>query len=197
MKLSSRSVDDFGIERDDVPYLSRSWAIMIQMAVTVIVWIVEWWSVAEYRPGVIEAMIGFVFAFPVGILYARSAIAQARASAANSRQQAGPSLFAFSPESGVAEYFIAVSGAFLACLLLVGVVYAVSLVMSGQGLPWARFDHLGISRYESLGTEPPPLENFPYISVIAASTTYFFVNMLVVQHRMLIWYQSLPFRSSK
>jgi hypothetical protein len=186
MAVSNTNLDDFGITKEDVSYLSRGWALWAQMIGEVVIWVVAWWQAVEYRPGVIEAIIGAVFAVPVGLLYARSAIAQARAAAAQSRQEAGPSLFPFCPDAGISEYIMAVIGAFLACLLLVGFIYVVYLALGGIGMPWAHFDKTGTFN----GMKAP--DDFPYQSVIAASTAYFLTNIIVVQYRMLSWYRKLP-----
>ena len=186
MAVSNTNIDDFGITKEDVSYLSRGWALWAQMIFEVVIWTVAWWHVVEYRPGVIEAIIGAVFAIPVGFLYARSAIAQARAAAARSRQEAGPSLFPFCPDAGISEYILAVIGAFLACLLLVGFTYVVYLAVGNIGMPWAHFDVTGIVN----GMQTP--NDFPYQSVISASTAYFLTNIILVQYRMLSWYSKLP-----
>lgn len=186
MALLHSNIDDFGITREDIPYLSRGWALCTQIITEAVLAMVSWWQVVEYRPGIIEAGIGVAFAIPVGFLYARSAIAQARAAAARSKQEAGPSLFPFCPDVGISEYIMAVAGAFLACLMLIGFTYVVYLALGKMEMPWAHFDVTGTTN----GNQS--LDDFPYQSVIAASTAYFLTNILIVQYRMLSWYEKLP-----
>jgi len=183
MTASGTHLQDFGIKKDDVPYLSRGYALWAQMIAEFIFFAVMWATTPAYFPGIIEAVLGIVFAVPVGLLYSRVAIVQARAAAARSRQEAGPAIFPFSPDVGVTEYITAVIGAFVACLLLVGATYVVYLAAGPLQMPWAHFNTS--SNVDVYG-------GFPYDSVISASTAYFLVNVVVVQHRMMRWYNKLP-----